>query len=147
MFDSDLSPVIRSDFSNQTAWDALRARIATPSEDEFLANVEYIEDPAYEGITPDQVHALFADDSTHAIAIVADTTTMNHSESPLLVIDLLKTATEIRVASHDLKRVKELRVIPSELWAIENNLSWSNMSFSEFVDSADDDGIFRGFAD
>jgi hypothetical protein len=33
------------------------------------------------------------------------------------------------------------------MWSVENNLSISNMDFSDFADSADGDHIFRGFAD
>ncbi|GAA2725940.1 MULTISPECIES: hypothetical protein [Streptomyces] len=32
---------------------------------------------------------------------------------------------------------------PGALWSIENNLSLSNMDFDEFVDAADEDGVFR----
>ncbi|MGC4991916.1 DUF6924 domain-containing protein [Nocardia salmonicida] len=33
----------------------------------------------------------------------------------------------------------------AELHSIENNISIVNMYFSEFIDAADSDGIFRGF--
>jgi hypothetical protein len=41
---------------------------------------------------------------------------------------------------------RTFRVIPSEVWGIENNLWLANMEFAEFADSVDPDGIFRGFA-
>jgi hypothetical protein len=129
LLDDDVSPVIRSDFSNQPAWEALRARIAAPGEDGILASVSFIEDRAYEGITPDQVHALFENDDAHAIAIVADTTTMNDAESPLLVIDLLKTATEIRVATRD-------------LWALENCVSCEIAIFDDYA-LVEEGGMWR----
>ncbi|WP_376771528.1 DUF6924 domain-containing protein [Actinomadura alba] len=37
------------------------------------------------------------------------------------------------------------RVIATEFWSIENNLSLSNMDFHEFADAVDEEGIFRGF--
>jgi hypothetical protein len=37
------------------------------------------------------------------------------------------------------------RVIPSELWGPENNLSIANLDFDEFANNAGSDGIFRGF--
>jgi hypothetical protein len=40
---------------------------------------------------------------------------------------------------------RTFRVIPSEMWGVENNLSLSNMDFFEFADAADEDGVFRGF--
>jgi hypothetical protein len=39
----------------------------------------------------------------------------------------------------------ELRVIAEELWEVENNISLANMDWEEFVDAAEDDGVFRGF--
>jgi hypothetical protein len=52
---------------------------------------------------------------------------------PLLVIDLLEEPT------------REIRVIASEFWSIENNLSLANMDFDEFASAAREDGVFRGF--
>jgi hypothetical protein len=35
--------------------------------------------------------------------------------------------------------------LPSQIQAIENNLSIANMDFEDFADSVDADGVFRGF--
>jgi hypothetical protein len=40
---------------------------------------------------------------------------------------------------------RTVRVIPTELWGIENNISLGNMDFEEFEEHAGPDGIFRGF--
>ncbi|MGF1568782.1 MAG: hypothetical protein ACFCVD_12050 [Nodosilinea sp.] len=40
---------------------------------------------------------------------------------------------------------RTFRVIPREMWGVENNLSISNMDYYEFADSTDADGVFRGF--
>jgi hypothetical protein len=40
---------------------------------------------------------------------------------------------------------RTFRVIPSEMWSVENNLSVANMDFYEFADNVDLDGVFRGF--
>ncbi|WBC08931.1 hypothetical protein [Micromonospora sp. WMMA1947] len=37
------------------------------------------------------------------------------------------------------------RVLPAEMWSVEDNLSIGNMDFFEFADAADPDGVFRGF--
>ena len=37
------------------------------------------------------------------------------------------------------------RVVPSEMWSVQNNLTISNMDWEEFTDNVDTDGIFRGF--
>lgn len=36
------------------------------------------------------------------------------------------------------------RIIPTVVWSAENNLSLANMSFQDFVDTVDNDGIHRG---
>ncbi|MBU3863716.1 hypothetical protein KN815_06325 [Streptomyces sp. 4503] len=58
---------------------------------------------------------------------------MAAEEMPLLVIDLWDV------------RGRSIRVIATELWGIENNLSISNMYFEEFAESVDEDGVFRTF--
>jgi len=65
--------------------------------------------------------------------IVADRTTFVAPEHPLLVIDL------------DEFRGQSFRAIPSQIQAIENNLSIFNMGFDEFSEAVDRDGVFRGF--
>ncbi len=72
-------------------------------------------------------------DSSHSFAFIADRLTIADPERPVLVVDL----------SHEPGRT--FRVIPSQMWAIENNLSHANMEYSEFADNVDPDGVFRGF--
>jgi hypothetical protein len=43
------------------------------------------------------------------------------------------------------QRGRTFRAIPSQIRAIENNLSLANMDFAEFADNAGADGVFRGF--
>ncbi|WP_328609841.1 hypothetical protein OG943_12155 [Amycolatopsis sp. NBC_00345] len=38
-----------------------------------------------------------------------------------------------------------LRVIPAELWSVENNISLGNMDWQDFTSAAGADGVFRGF--
>jgi len=129
-----MAPVLRTDFSDQRTWEALRAAVQAPvGPDRFLANVEFIDDPRYSGLGTEQLLGAFAADGAPTFVIVADRTTMAHPEHPLLVIDLHR------------ERGRELRAIPSAVQSIENNLSIANMDFAEFADSADADGVFRGF--
>ena len=39
------------------------------------------------------------------------------------------------------------RVLPAELWSVENNVALANIDFAEFVSALDSDGVFRGFGD
>ena len=65
---------------------------------------------------------------------IVDRTTFTNPEQPVLVVDLC----------NELGRT--FRIIPSEMWGVENNLSLSNMDFFEFADNVDADGVFRGFS-
>jgi hypothetical protein len=127
------TPVLRTDFSDDRRWETVRAAIETPNEDDFRAYVDYLDDPAYRDLTPEGVLALVPEGFGHPIVIVADAGALASEEMPLLVIDVAD------------ERGRMLRVTAEELWGIENNLSISNMDFVEFFDSADEDGVFRGF--
>ena len=65
--------------------------------------------------------------------MVADRKTISDPDHRLLIIDRFT------------EPGREFRAVPSQIQSIENNLSIANMDFTEFADSADDDGVFRGF--
>jgi hypothetical protein len=123
------TPLIRTDFSDDDAWAAVNATIRIPSEDGILANVTVLGDRAYDGAGAEALRRLFAN---HAVIFVADATTMSHPDRPLLCVEIAAPG-------------RAFRVIPGELWAPENNLSLANLDFGDFVASAGEDGIFRGF--
>ncbi len=124
--------VLRTDFSDDAAWDSLCAAIRKPVG-EFRAYVECTSDVDYEGIKPDQILALIRPGSYRSFIFIADATTFSHPEHPILVVDLYA------------EPGRTFRVIPSEMWSVENNLSIANMDFAEFADAANPDGVFRGF--
>jgi hypothetical protein len=66
---------------------------------------------------------------------VADREAIQSSEHPVLAVDLYET------------RGRTLRVIPAQMWAVENNLNLANMEFSTFAAHADPDGVLCGFKD
>jgi hypothetical protein len=96
-----------------------------------LADVKLIDDPSLARYSADALTKKVTDH--HAIFFVADTITVEHRDRPILCIDLLASR-------------KPFRVVPSELWAVENNLSLANMDYEEFADALDAEGIFRGFS-
>ncbi|SEF03722.1 hypothetical protein SAMN05216489_09823 [Streptomyces sp. 3213] len=134
---TDDTLLIRTDFSDQTAWQALHTAITTPNEDDFLANVHIVDDAAYSDLTTEQVISLAP--ARGFLLIVADKTALTTPEMSLLVV-LPYEEDDALQQEHG-----ELRVIAEELWSIENNISLANMDWEEFVDAADDDGVFRGF--
>ena len=124
--------VLRTDFSDDNAWKLICAAIQKPVGI-FRANVDFLSDPAFNGLTSEQLLSLVPQHSDNGFIFIVDRETLIHPDHPVLVMDLLS------------EPGRTFRVIPSEMWGIENNLPIGNMDFEEFADSTDPDGIFRGF--
>ncbi len=127
---SDQALVIRTDFSDDTAWNTVVAAIRQPV-DGFYAYVDFVDDPAFRDLTGEQL-VLLGRDASKSFAIVADGVTMRSPEHTLLIIDLFEEPGRV------------FRAIPSAIQSIENNLSIANLDFREFAEAADADGVFRG---
>jgi hypothetical protein len=123
--------VLRTDFSDDTTWTTIQAEILQPIEG-FLPYLDFIDDPSYSGVLPEELLSLVHPDYKHTFIVVADSESFANAEHPLLVID---TSTDPG---------REFRSLPSEIQSIENNLSIANMDFEEFADAVDDDGVYRG---
>jgi hypothetical protein len=133
---TDQAPVLRTDFSDEHAWKALCAEIRKPRRSiigEFRAYVDFIDDVAFDGLSPEQVPSLVPEGMFLSYLFIVDRLALTHAEHPILVMDL------------DTEPGRTFRVIPAEMWAVENNLSLANMDFADFADAAGEDGIFRGF--
>jgi hypothetical protein len=127
--------VIRTDFSDPDAWAAIRRTITAPiAPYGFLADVRFVDDRANDGRTVDDLVRGFGDEPSDTYVIVADRTTFEHPEHPLIVVDLFE---EIG---------RTFRALPAQIQSVENNLSLANMDFEDFSGSVDQDGIFRGFS-
>lgn len=126
--------ILRTDFSNQAVWTAICTEVQKPvGIFRFRANVEFLDDVEYSGITKDQLLERIPKNYNHSFIIIVDQTAISLPEHPLLVLDLYE------------KSGNEFRAVPLQIQSIENNLSIANMDFEEFADSVDEDGIFRGF--
>ncbi len=100
----------------------------------FAPYLQCLSDPAYEGMTIEQLLNEAAKGTEHLFVLLVDRVTLTHPERPILVVDL-----------ND-EPGRTFRVVPSETWGVENNLSICNMDYYEFADNVDADGIFRGFS-
>jgi hypothetical protein len=127
------SLVLRTDFSDDDAWDAVCTAIQAPYEEGFKAYVDCVSDPAYAGMTVEQLVALAPKGGDLRFAFLVDRVTLISPEQPVLVVDLYDEPGQ------------SFRVIPREMWGVENNLSLANMDYCEFAASVDPDGVFRGF--
>ncbi len=130
MPETEATLAVRTCFSNEPAWNGLRAAIQNPDA-EFSANVQFINNREYEGLTAKALLPLVSSHS-NACALIVDEVALSNPEYPILAVDLQE------------EPGRTFRVIASALWEVENNLSTANMGFSEFLEAAGADGIFRG---
>jgi hypothetical protein len=129
---SEYVPVVRTDFSDEAAWETACRAIRAPVGP-FRAYVDCISDPDLAGLQVDRLLALVPADFRHAFFFVVDHLSLIHPERPVLVVD-----------AYD-KPGRTFRVVLGEMWAVENNLSIANMDWEEFAELVDPDGILRGF--
>lgn len=130
--ESEVSLVVRTDFSEDAAWEEVCDAISTPVGD-FQACVTFVDDRAYEDLTVEELSALVSENSYLTEIYVVDVLTVADPEHPVLVVDVCD------------EPGRSFRVIPSEMWCVENNLSIANMDWEDFAESLDRDGVFRGF--
>ena len=131
---SDDSLLLRTDFSEDAAWQELCEAVAQTSEEGFQARFEFIDDRAYEGLTMEALVAAASGEDGPGFLCIADQRALTDPEQPVLVLDLYD------------EPGRTFRVIPREIWGVENNLSIANMDYHEFADNCDEDGVFRGFS-
>ena len=123
--------MLRTDFAQEAVWEAVCASISAPVG-EFEAELSCVSDVAYDGLTVERLLKLRHGD--HGFVFIVDSLAMTDPEMPILVVDL------------EDEPGRTFRVVPSEMWSVENNLSLANMDFSEFANAVDPHGVFRGFA-
>jgi len=129
--------LVRTWFGDDGAWSALTEEVGTPSEDGFLANVTPVDDPAFEGLTAEALRDKQTDGPI--VSFLADETTLTSAEHPVLAVWVLPRR------DGDQRDLAPFRVVPAELWSVENNINLANLDWADFTRSAGPDGVFRGF--
>lgn len=127
------STVLRTDFSDEEAWRRVVAAIETPTREGFIATADYCQDRAFADLTTAQLLEHLPNGHDDSVLFVVDALTIQDPEHPLIAIG---------ISVHE-PPVRELRLIPSAVQAVGDNLRISNMWFQDFVVQADPDGILR----
>ena len=134
---TDSSLLVRTDFASDTAWQQVSDDAQRENEDGFRAYIEKVSDPAFDGAGWQAIRAAVpVTDNGASVLYIADNVTLRSPEHPILVVALGGGSGE-----------PPFRTLPSELWAIENNLNIANMDWQEFAAAVDEDSVFRGFDD
>lgn len=85
-------PVIRADFRDDGVWEQLKDEIVSPTEEDFVAGVEFVEDRALIGLSETAIAAgyrrAYPRQYRHPVVFVVDTVTVSLPERPLLVVNL-----------------------------------------------------------
>jgi hypothetical protein len=127
------SLLVRTDFTDERAWQTARAAALAENGDGFRAYVQVIDDPQFADCTWQSLRQEVAALEDHAaVLFVVDGPALT-DDHPILVVDL---SDQLRAA---------FRCVAHELWGVDNNLSISNMDWEEFADNVDGGGVFRGF--
>lgn len=131
--------LVRTDYSDDSAWQAaVNAATAVYDVGDFErlgASIQLVEAPELDGLTPPDLVLLPRDGYLSQLA-VADARTMR--DLTILFVDLNEYNEQVG---------RSFRAVPQEVEPITANLAIANMDFFEFADSADPDGVFRGFKD
>ena len=142
--------VVRTFNDRPELWVSLKDRISAPvGSFGFLANVQFVDDPKYYGLSDiDLVHALPAD-YPGGFVFAATGETSPEDEDTITLHYFFPNSTDVAdyerppsaVPADDLQSVRHLPHVVQEL---ENNLSIANIDMEDVNNSIPDDGIYRG---
>ncbi len=135
-------PVVRTDFSDQAAWEQVKTGISWVTPDEFTAHVSFIDDRTFTALPVADLLERLPDGGVHALLLVVDETAIRSPEHPILVVDLGSEPDQDDDWSGR-PSGRSFRALPHTIQEIENNLSIANMDWEEFADGIDDDGVRR----
>ncbi|MFB9840038.1 DUF6924 domain-containing protein, partial [Actinoallomurus acaciae] len=122
--ETDHSPLLRTDFTDDDAWQALLDEIG----DDW---VTVVEDPGHQSLAVPALLALVPDGSRYPVLVVADEVTFSSAERSLLLIDVSE------------EPGRTFRAVPDAYRSAIANLSIQNQSFDDYLRSAGDSGVYR----
>ncbi|GJF32743.1 hypothetical protein KNE206_54430 [Kitasatospora sp. NE20-6] len=147
--DESAALIIRTDFGDEAAWQAVLAELSKPwqfDSDDVEPYLHVVDDPAWAGATADDVITALSGNEDLSIVYLADRVTMNDHDHALLAVAVL-TREECESDEEFEANGGAVRTVPSGIGDIHANLSIANLDFADVVDAAQADpaGIFRSF--
>jgi hypothetical protein len=126
--------LVRTDFSDDDAWETVCDEVLEPDEDGYTASITPVDDPYYAGRTLSDFAPRALADDDYWLIFLADAATFASPEHPILVVDM-----------SDDDPGEAYRALPGQVGAIEANMMTGNLFWHEFTAYRDSDGVFRGF--
>jgi|HubBroStandDraft_6_1064221.scaffolds.fasta_scaffold245438_3 hypothetical protein len=131
---TDRTLVIRTSFVSDPGWAAVCTAMSAPAKDvHFQDEILCLSDPDYDGLSAAGLAEVASDSPDRRHAFLADAAAITQEDFPILAVDLADSPG------------RSFRVIACEMWSLHSNLKAINMSFREYADRADPDGVYRGF--
>jgi hypothetical protein len=122
--ESDYSPLLRTDFTDDQAWQALLDEIGSDW-------VTVMPDPGHRDLSVPELVALVPDGSRYPVLVIADHLTFTSAERSLLLIDV------------DEEPGRTFRAVPDAFQSAIANLAIQNQSFDDYLNRLDDSGVYR----
>jgi hypothetical protein len=130
---TEASLLVRTDFSDDAAWEETKAAALAENEDGFRAYARVVDDPTLREATWQDLRGAALDlELRAAVLFVADRAALA-GDHPLQVVDLSRESRP------------PFRCLARELWGVDNNLNLANMDWEDYADNVEADGIYRGF--
>lgn len=120
-------------------WESLISAVETPSQEGFVASVFAVDDRAFDGL--DAAGLLATQQGGAIVSFLADEMTLTDAEHPILAVRVLPRRTD-----DDRPPTPPFRVVPAQLWSVENNINLANMDWQDFTSHLGTDGVYRGFS-
>lgn len=139
--------IVRTDYSDEGAWQSVRAELSEPWGDgDYEPLVHVVDDPAWAEATADEVVVAVSADEDLSVVFLADRTTMRSAHRALLAVAVL-TREECESDEEFEAYGGSVRAVPSGIHDIHANLSIANLDFADVTDAArtDPEGVFRSF--
>lgn len=119
------------------AWSTIKTEIQEPvSLGRWLgsasAAVKFVDDVRYRGLDLPSLLLALPADFCDSYILVVDNYAIADPEHSILVVDLWEN------------RGRTFRALPSTICGIESNFRIANCDFEDFLNAADDGGVFRG---
>ncbi|GHF33868.1 hypothetical protein FHX82_005337 [Amycolatopsis bartoniae] len=135
LLNADSTPVVRTDFSDDHAWETARRDLTTPREywdDEVVLDATVVALPEFAGWTGEELATLLSH-TGHGRLLVVDAITLASPEHPVLVVEI----------DPERDRPRSFRATPRAVLDVEIQLSTANMDWEDFSRSADPDDVLR----